>query len=115
MDLEWLFVVVGSYNGSPTTLRSWVSRMTKSIYAISLDNKETSAKLNKLILPLCLMEMEKVDDALDLIVCFAAFLSLVVIFWSLMLVLDIFSLASSSFLEVGAFLLTPTLTSLSYP
>ena len=115
MDLEGLFVVVGSYsgvveigNGSPTMLRSWVSRMTKSTYAISLDNKETSAKLNKLILPLCLMEMGKVEDAVDLRVCLAVFLSLVVIFWSL-----IFSLASSSFLEVGAFLLTPTLTLLS--
>ena len=42
--------------------------------------------LNKLVLPLCLMKMKKVGDALDLMVFLAATPSLVVIFWSLMLV-----------------------------
>ena len=42
--------------------------------------------LNKLVLPLCLMKMKNVGDALDLMVFLAAAPSLVVIFWSLMLV-----------------------------
>ena len=66
------------------------------------------------------MKMEKKGDALDLMVFLAAALSLVAIFWSLMVVpssifLNIFFLAGHFFLEVGAFLLTPTFASSSQP
>ena len=50
--------------------------------------------MNKLVLPLYLMKMEKVGNVLDLIVFLAAAPSLVVIFWSLIWFLPLYSLSS---------------------
>ena len=69
-------VMIETGNGSSAVLISWVSVISKSTFAISLDDRGISGNVEQVGSSTHLINVEKVDDAF----------SLVVIFWSEMLV-----------------------------
>ena len=85
LKLEGLLVagscngVVEIDNGSSANFSDWVSDILKSIFPISLDNRETSANVEKV------GSSTLLDENGESGWCNGSALSLVVIFWSLMM------------------------------
>ena len=87
MELEGLLAIaVEIDDGSSAIVLSWVSDISKSTFPVSLDNRETPVNLEQVGCSTLLDENGGNGDALNLMVFLAAASSLVVIFWSLMLV-----------------------------
>ena len=120
---ELLAIVVGSWcsgvvetdNGSSAILLSWVSDSSKSTFPVSLNNIETSVNVEQVGSSSLLDENgeSRKCSRSDGISCSCFFSGCDFLVSNAGSFLNIFYLAGGSFLEVRAFLLTPTLASSS--